>query len=229
MTTEENQNHKRSGSEQELSAEPSSLCSAGCGCAPPADKGTTKFKIAICIVVVVAVCGILLYKTTSARQNPPPAGGNGFLAGQSQRGNWPTPNSSAQKGGCGTPLPSIAELNTVAAKADTVFVLIPGKDNAPATNATSTVLASVEKKLNAKGVKTGIYALQAASPDYPELAAKVTPPGIAVLTKGRGIGYLRGEMSESNLMQAYVTSTRKGGCGPGGCATSSGGKAAPCN
>jgi len=230
MTTEVNENDKLSEPEQALSAETSPLCGPGCDCGKPVDKGNTKFKVAVCVVVVVAVCGILLFKTTSARQSAPLAGGNGFSNLPAPAGKGPVTNSAGQKGGRGASLSSIAELNTVAASLDTVFLVIPGKDNAPATKETGAVLAAVERTLNAKGVSPGIYTLQPASPDYPDVAAKVTPPGIAVLTKDRGIGFLSGAISETNLMQAYVASTRGGGCGPGGCPTSGGGKAAvPCN
>jgi hypothetical protein len=118
----------------------------------------------------------------------------------------------------------------VADKLDTVFLVIPSKDNSPTVKETVTLLASAERTLNAKGLSAGIFTLQASSPDYPDVAAKVTPPGIAVLSKNGGIGFVSGGISESNLMQAYVASTRKGGCGPGGCPPPTDGKAAvPCN
>ena len=92
------------------------------------------------------------------------------------------------------------------------------------------MLASVERTLNAKGLSTGIFTLKTSSPDYPDVAAKVALPGIAVLSKGGGIGFVSGGISETNLMQAYVVSTRSGGCGPGGCPPPVDGKAAvPCN
>ena len=53
-------------------------CGPGCGCREPTGKGNTKIKIAICLVVVVAVVGILLFKTTSAKQNTVAIGTSGF-------------------------------------------------------------------------------------------------------------------------------------------------------
>ena len=195
-------------------------CAPGCVCEKPVGNGSSKIKVAVCLIVIVAVGGILLFKTTSAKQNP----------GTITKSKGPVLNSSGQPGGSGAPLAAIADLNTVADKLDTVFLVIPGKDNAPTTKETSAVLASVERTLNAKGLSTGIFTLQAASPDYPDVAAKVTPPGIAVLSKRGGIGFVSGGVSESNLMQAYVASTRTGGCGPSGCPPSGGGNAkVPCN
>jgi hypothetical protein len=224
-------NEKESDSaEHEKTApqESASACEPGCACGEPTGKGNSKLKIAICLVVVVAVAGILVFKTTNARQNPSLSGANDFS--NPRAGKGPVTNSSAQQGGSGALIAAIADLNSVADKLDTVFLVIPSKDNAPTSAETGTVLASVEKTLNSKGLSTGIFTLKAASPDYSDVAAKVTPPGIAVLTKGAGIGFVSGKMSESNLMQAYVASARKGGCGPGGCPPPVDGKpAVPCN
>lgn len=226
MTTEANKNDEKSP-EAENAASNGSFpsCVPGCGCGEPTSKGGTKLKIAFCLVIVVAVAGILIFKTTNAKQNAVTNGFSNSLSNTSA-----VINSSGQPGGSGAPISAIADLNTVADKLNTVFLVIPSKDNSPTSAETGTVLASVEKTLNSKGLSTGIFTLKAASPDYPDVAAKVTPPGIAVLTKGAGIGFVSGKMSESNLMQAYVASARKGGCGPSGCPPLGGGKAAvPCN
>jgi len=221
MTIDANNNdNKLIGADVKATPETAAECAPGCACEKPASKGTAKIKVAVCLIVFVAVGGILLFKTTSARQNP----------ATMTKGKGPVLNSSGQAGGSGASLAAIADLNTVADKLDTVFLVIPGKDNAPTTKETGAVLASVERTLNAKGLSTGIFTLQAASPDYPDVAAQITPPGIAVLSKRGGIGFVSGSVAESNLMQAYVASTRTGGCGPSGCPPSAGGKAkVPCN
>ena len=228
MTTEFNEKENDSAEhEKPVSPDAASACEPGCSCGEPAGKGSNKIKIAICLVVVVAVAGILVFKTTNAKQDSSLSGSNGFSNPFAGKGT--VTNSSAQKGGSGASLSAIAELNSVADKLNTVFLVIPSKDNAPASKETVTLLASVERTLNAKGLSTGIYTLQTSSPDYPDVAAKVTPPGIAVLSKNGGIGFVSGGISETNLMQAYVASTRKGGCGPGGCPPPADGKAAvPC-
>ena len=229
MTTESNKNDDNSSEHEKAeSPETASACGPGCDCGEPSSKGNTKLKIAICLVVVIAVAGILVFKTTNALQNPFLSGTNGFS--NSLAGKGAVTNSSGQQGGSGAPISAIADLNKVADKLNTVFLVIPSKDNAPTSKKTGVVLASVERTLNAKGLSTGIFTLKATSTDYPDVAVKVTPPGIAVLSKGGGIGFVSGGISESNLMQAYVASTRGGGCGPSGCPPPGGGKAAvPCN
>lgn len=201
-------------------------CAPGCDCREPAaGKVSQKIKVAISLVVVLAVVGIVVFKTTGAGQNPTiavPQGGNAPFVTTTA---GPVTSSADQQGGSGAPLSAIADLNRVAAKLNTVFLLIPSKNNARTTKETVDAVAAVERALNAKGLSTGIYTLQSASPDYPDLAAKVTAPGIAVLTKGGGIGFVSGGISETSVMQAYVASARTGGCCP-----PSGGKAAvPCN
>jgi hypothetical protein len=231
MTTETNKDdNKLSESGDKATPEIAPECAPGCACEEPSGKGTSKIKVAVCLVVVVAIAGIILFKTTSAKQNTAAMAKNGFPSSLWAKSKGPVLNSAGQQGGSGAPLATIADLNTVAEKLNTVFLVIPSKDNAPTSKETGVVLASVERTLNEKGLSTGIYTLKANSPDYPDVAAKVTPPGIAVLTKGRSIGFVSGDMSETKLMQAYVASTSGGGCGPSGCPPPGGGKTAvPCN
>jgi hypothetical protein len=197
-------------------------CGPECACVKPA--GNKKLRIAVCLAVIVAVCGILLYKATSARQNDAGTWNAGFCTPLAEVAPGAAANRSRQQAEIGTPLPSISALNTVAAKLDSVFVIVPGKDNAPPTKEAVAALAAAERTLHAKGIRTGVYTLQTGSPDYPDLAVRVSAPGIAVLTKGRGIGVVSGNISETNLMQSYVASTRGGGCCPPG----GGAAAAPC-
>lgn len=228
MTTETDEkgtNHSEREDADSTGDSPS--CGPGCGCGEPAGKANKKRNIAICLVVLIAIGGILLFKTTNAKQTTSGPVTTGYsITNFAAKVEGPVLNSAGQKGGSGASLSALSELDTVAAKLNTVFLVIPSKDNAPSTNETGSALASVERTLNEKGLSTGIYTLQADSPDYPDVAAKVTAPGIAVLTKGRGIGYVSsGGISETNLMQAYVASTIGGGCCPPG-----GGNAAiPCN
>ena len=227
MTPKANNSNPKSSETGEVgSAGKFPACGPGCDCGVPAVN--TKVKILICLVVVIAVCGILLFKTSSAKQNTSDSTKSGFSNPSTATG--PVTNSAGQQGGSGAVVPAISALNTVAAKLDTVFLLIPSKDNAPATKETSEILASVERVLKGQGIKTGIFTLQTDSPDYPNIAAKASAPGIAVFTRGRGIGVVSGGLTQTNLIQAYVASTRGGGCGPKGCPPrAAGSAAAPCN
>ena len=230
MTAEANDNDTKSAEAKDTGpAREFPSCGPGCGCGETAGKGSTKLKLAVFLIVVAAVCGILIFKTSNARQNTTDSAKGGFSNPYTAASQKATTNSAGQRGGSGALLPSISDLNAVAAEMDTVFLLIPGKDKTPISKKAGVVLASVERTLNEKGLSTGIFTLQTESPDYPGVAVKVTAPGIAVLTKGRGIGFVSGGITETSLMQAYVASTRGGGCGPKGCPTPAGGAGKPCN
>lgn len=228
MTTEANDKNTKSSETGEAgSTGELPVCGSGCSCGETTGQVSTKVKIAICLVVFVAVCGILIFKISSTRQNTSDIAKSGFSNPSAATG--PVTNSAGQQGGSGAVVPAISALNTVAAEMDTVFLFIPNKDNAPVTKETGAVLAAVERTLNAKGLNTGIFTLQTDSPDYPSIAAKVSAPGVVVLTRGRSIGFVSGKITETSLMQTYVASTR-GGCGSKGCPPPADGSvAAPCN
>jgi hypothetical protein len=230
MTTDaSNTDNKASETDDSGTQNVAPECAPGCSCKKTAGTGSSGMKLAVCLIVLVAVVSIVLFKMT-ARQNRAVPDKSGFPNSVGAKSNGPVLNSAGQQGGCGAPVTAIADLNTVAANLDTVFLVVPGKDNAPVKKEDTAALAAVEQTLNAKGLSTGIFTLQTSSPDYPDVAAQVTPPGIAVLSKGGGTGFVSGGVSESKLMQAYVASTRRGGCGPGGCPPPAKGKAAvPCN
>ena len=147
-TSEKSANRSETGGVESTDSFPS--CGPGCDCGKPAGKSNIKVKVVICLVVGVAVVGILLFKTTNARQNNSGIGQSGLAPVFASTGT--VINSAGQQGGSGAPLSAIADLNTVAAKLDTVFLVIPGKDNAPPAKETTAVLTSVERTLNARKV-----------------------------------------------------------------------------
>ncbi|MBN2593091.1 MAG: hypothetical protein JXA81_06265 [Sedimentisphaerales bacterium] len=114
-------------------------------------------------------------------------------------------------------LDSLASLNKVAVNQDAVFVFIPAKGNDTVNKQTADAIASAEKRIKSAGVSLGLYTLQSGSPEYANIAAQLPLPGMLVLSKGRGMGALSGEITETKLLQAYVASSQAGGCGPSGC------------
>lgn len=211
MATESNENETTSADTEDAPPPQNGPCfGQGCGCGKPA--GNSKLKVAVCLLVIVAVCGILLFKTTSARQNAPDFGKSGFSSPLATTAPSTTANNTGQRKEVSESLPSVSALNTVAANLDVVFLVIPNQDNDPVTKETGAAVAAVERTLKSKGISTGVFTLQTGSPDYPDVAARVSAPGIVVMSKGSGMGTVSGRISETNLMQAYVASTRGGGC-----------------
>ncbi|MCJ7728995.1 MAG: hypothetical protein MUO27_03830, partial [Sedimentisphaerales bacterium] len=138
-------------------------------------------------------------------------------------GQEPAVKSVVDKKMIGEFLDSLASLNKVAINQDAVFVFIPIKGNNTVNKGITDAIASAEQKIKSRGVSLGLYTLQSSSPEYVNIAAQLPPPGVLVMSKGRGMGTVSGEITETKLLQAYVASSRAGGCGPSGCGSSSAG------
>jgi hypothetical protein len=118
----------------------------------------------------------------------------------------------------GREIGALAELNTVAASNDAVFVYVPGKD-VSATNPPVAVIESAAKRIGSQGTKIGVFTLRAGSRDAEQLAAQMTLPGVLAMVKGKGMSPVSGEITETRLIQGFVAASNcgPGGCGPGGC------------
>ena len=198
-------------------------CGPGCDCGKP--SGNKKAKTVICLIVLLAVCGIFIYKTIGAKQSTPASTGTAFAAPilNQATGQEPAVKAVEDKKNVGELLDSLASLNKVAVNQDTVFVFIPAKGNDIVSKEITDAIASAEQKLKSSGVSIGLYTLQSSSPEYANIAAQVPPPGILIMSKGRGMGAVSGGITETKILQAYVASSRAGGCGPSGCGPSSSG------
>jgi len=185
MTTEASEKgNKPSEAGNALAPQNAPGCWPGCDCGKPAGDGNTKLKIVVFLVVVAAVCGILLFKTTSAKQNASGIGKSGFSNPLVTTGPNTPANSAGQQGGIGASLSSISALNTVAADLDAVFLVIPSKDNATPTKETVAAVAAVERTLKERDISIGIFTLQVGSPDYIDVTTKISVPSIVVLKRG---------------------------------------------
>ena len=76
------------------------------------------------------------------------------------------------------------------------------------------------RAIEAQGKKVGLFTLKASSADYDQLTGKITFPSVLAAVKGRGMVTVAGDITETKLVQGYVTASSAGGCGPasGGCA-----------
>jgi hypothetical protein len=116
----------------------------------------------------------------------------------------------------GPELDSIASLNQAAAGVDAVFVFLAAKgeqDMQPITVA----IEAAAGKIRAKGSKILAFALKNDSTSYAQLAKQFSAPCVLAMVKGRGMGAVSGEITESKLIQAFVTASRaRSACCPGG-------------
>ena len=209
-------------SDETVSAEQTqTVCGPGCDCGKP--SGNKKLKTVVCFFVLLAACGILVYKAMVQNRTVPVNTATAFAAPLISEVNEQKPAVKAVEDNkkVGEFLDSLASLNKVAANQDAVFVFIPAKGTQIVDKQTSDAIASARQKIESNGAKLGLYTLQSSSPEYANIAAQLTPPCMLVMSKGRGMGTASGGITEEKLLQAYVASSRAGGCGPSGCGPSS--------
>jgi len=224
-------------------------CGPGCGCGKP--SGNTKAKAVICLIVLLVIGSIFVYKAMSAKQTAPVNTATAFAAPVANEVNEQKPDAVAigkqetvakvvegkepvqtideqkptvqifpinsnveEKKQVGEFLDSLATLNKVAVNQDAVFVFIPAKGTDTVGKETTDAIASAEQKIKSTGASLGLYTLQPGSPEYANIASQLTLPSMLVMSKGRGMGAVSGEITETKLLQAYVASSRAGGCGP---------------
>lgn len=198
-------------------------CGPGCDCNKP--FGNQKARVAICLIALLAICGIFVYKAMGVKQSTPANTTTAFAAPIANQTSVQEPAAESVDGKkrIGELLDSLGSLNNLAMNKDTVFIFIPAKGEEAATKTTSEAIQSAKRTLESKGLRIGIYTLRSSSPEYPGIAKQLSLPGMLVLSKGRGMGTVSGEMTETRLLQAFVASQSVGGCGSGcgsGCGPS---------
>jgi hypothetical protein len=192
-------------------------CGPGCDCGKP--SGNKTVKAVICLIVLLAICGIFVYKAKSAKQTTQDNTETAFAAPilNQATGQEPAVKSVEDKKNVGEFLDSLASLNKVAINQDAVFVFVPASENETISKETINAIAAAEQKLKSSDIRIGLYTLRfSPSKEYAGIASQLTLPGILVMSKGRGMGAVSGEITETKLLQAYVASSRAGGCCPAG-------------
>jgi uncharacterized protein YpmB len=207
--------------------EKSEGCRPGCDCGKP--LGNKKAKIVICLIVLLAVSAIFVYKANSAQQTAQDNTKKAFAAPVSNQttGQEPAVKAVGDPKKVGEFIDSLALLNTEAKKQDAVFVFVPASDNEIVKKETLDAIASVEEILKNSNINIGLYTLRfSPSQEYASIAKQLTLPAVLVISKGKGTGSVTGKITETKLLQTYLASSRAGGCCPSG-GSSSGCSSAP--
>lgn len=185
---------------------------AACGpeCCCHAPSGAGKWRWVIGVILLIAA-GVLVVRAVTK--------GNGGPA-QAATADVSASATSQTSAGAVTTIGALSELNSVATNTTAVFIFLPGKGGTSG-NPPSTPMKSAASTLESKaGAKCGLFTLKAGSPDYTEIAAQVSVPGVLVMVKGGGMVPVSGDITETKLVQGFVAASRAGGCGPGGCGPS---------
>jgi len=123
----------------------------------------------------------------------------------------------------GESLESLSDLSIVAITEDAVLIFVPAKTDERAAEKTSAAVFAAQRTLKRSNITLGLYTLTASSPDYSAISKQVQTPAILVASKGKGMAAVSGDVTETKLLQAFVSSSSAGGCGPSGCGPSSAG------
>jgi uncharacterized protein YpmB len=193
-------------------------CCSACDCGKP--SGNKKAKIIICLIVLLAVSAIFVYKANSAQQTAKDNTKTAFAAPISNQALEPAVKSVGDKKNIGELLDSLASLNKLAINQDAVFIFVPASDKEIVKKETIDAIASAEKTLKSSNIKIGLYTLRfSQSKEYASIATQLTLPAVLVISKGKGTGSVTGKITETKLIQTYLASSRSGGCCPSGGST----------
>ena len=206
--------------DMELLKQQAAACGAECGCHAPRASGKTRWVIG---AVVLVAAGVLVVRAVTKGDGASTQTSAPSVAAPAA--SQTSANASGAAGGkaetsVGTTIGAFSELNSVAANTTAVFIFLPGKGGT-SSNPPSTPMKSAASTLESKiGAKCGLFTLKPGSPDYAEIAAQMSVPGVLVMVKGGGMIPISGDITETKLVQGFVAASRAGGCGPSGCGPS---------
>jgi len=210
-------------SNTEAPKEEASTCGPGCGCHANAPASRMRW---VAGVVILLAAGVLVARAMMKNNSAPVDTKASGFAALPIAGPAPTPVANAAPAtGDAAAVPvtvavkelgALNELNVVASDTSGVFVFLPGK-NEPLIKAPLAQMRSAAKMIEAQGQKIGVFTLKTDSMDYAQVAAQVGVPCVIAMVKGRGMIPVSGDITETKLVQGYVTASSAGGCGPSGC------------
>jgi hypothetical protein len=163
----------------------------------------------IVLVAAGAMVARAVIKSNGASATTPTAG----FTTTAINGQTPAPVPAASDTVAVKEIDALSELNAVATNLDAVFVFVPGK-SVTTVQAPMSQIRDAARKIESQGPKkVGIFTLKTTSPNYEQIAAQLSLPGVLAMVKGRGMSAVSGEITEMKLVQAYVKASSAGGCG----------------
>ncbi len=196
-----------------------SACGAGCGCHASGASGKTRWVIGAVVLVAAGALAVraVIRSDTGTTQSAAPEFAGLTASVTPAKDGIPSAESAvadpAVAKSVGTSIGALAELNTMAAKTDAVFVYLPGKEGTPG-NPPSTPMNGAVRLIEAQGKKCALFTLKAGTQDYNQIAAQMSVPGVLAMVKGRSMSAVSGEITESKLVQGFVAASSAGACGP---------------
>jgi hypothetical protein len=109
---------------------------------------------------------------------------------------------------------ALSELNKLAQDKNAVFVLLPGKDGVFGDSpfkAVNNAKQSLETRFE---IKIGVFALKPGSPDYDDIAAQISVPGLVAIVKTGVRTRISGDLTEEKIVDGFLAAVASGGCCP---------------
>jgi MYXO-CTERM domain-containing protein len=199
----------------ELLKQQAAACGPGCGCHASGTPGKMRWVLgAIVLVAAGVMMARAVIKNNGASAETPVAG----FTTMAIKDLTPAPVTNAIPATSDTiavkEIGGLSELNAVATDMAGVFVFLPGKSETTAKALTAQIRGAAQTIGPKVRGKVGIFTLKTSSSDYERIAAQMSLPGVLALVKGRGMSAISGEITETRLVQAYVSASSAGGCGP---------------
>lgn len=204
----------------ELLKQQAAGCGPGCACNATGTPGKTRWVIgAMVLVAAGALVARAMIKSGGASYQTSVPTFAALAASQTPAGDsGPATNSgaavSATGTSVGTSIGALAELNTVAAKTDAVFIFLPGKERTSGNPPSAPMNGAAHTIESKAGLKCGLFTLKAGSRDYDQIGTQMSLPCVLAVVKGRGMSAVSGEITEAKLVQGFVAASSAGGCDP---------------
>ena len=240
-------NDNSSPSGQQSSDDPKTCCpptSGGEGCCSSGSSGIPqKWKVLILFVVLAAASVVLanslIRKSKAAAeqsQHSFPAVATGqAVPSQSTGSNAERIADEAESALWGPELDSLAALDEVATDVSAVFILICGQ-NQQDSQAIVNEIEAATRKIRSRGNQTSAFRLKDDTVEHKNLVEQFSEPTVLAMVKGLGYSAVSEEITEANLLEAFVIASRapsaccpagtdpsqcgSAGCGPSGCSLS---------
>ncbi len=228
---------------QQSPDDPKTCCpptSGGDGCCSSGSSGIPqKWRALIFFVVLVAAAIVLansLIKKSKAaaeqsKHSFPVVATGQTTPSQSAGAEAEKTADAAESALWGPELDSLAALDEVATGVSTVFILIGGRNQQDAQAIVNEIEAAT-RKIRSRGNRASAFRLKDDTVEHENLVEQFSEPTVLAMVKGLGYSAVSEEITEANLLEAFVMASRapsactdpsqcgSAGCGLSGCSLS---------
>ena len=128
------------------------------------------------------------------------------------------------RGVSGADVRSSCSLYDIAPDKDCAFVLLAGADEQE-TTAAARAVKQISETLAQRGIQAAAMTIKPGNPDFERMVAAFDVaefPAVVLLGKGSGPSVVTGEITEDELLRAYVRTTCAPGCASSECGADAG-------